>query len=249
MGSDGSCHICFRTSFYTFKHSHCWLRSRPYKLLPGQWRHVYTRWRKEWFLFCLNPWDTPALSLSHSEDQCMTDLKQLASHCSHCLVLQYLKRLNVVNEALISAGQPILAEESLTCREWVYTLSSLVLITERDSSICETCREVWPHAVTAYWEGCFSAGAMPDRAVLERCQTAWRAFAQTVTPLPLTTTDGVSHAYCVEGYVTPRCVLNLIWTTQTRMQRDTRADMHEQTHGEEERGCRGINQATVEEII
>lgn len=73
--------------------------------------------------------------------------------------------------------------------------------------------------------GCFTASAMPNRAVLKWCQTAWRAFAQTVTPLPLTTTDGVSHAYCVEGYVTalrmPSCVLNLIWTTQAQTQTET----------------------------
>lgn len=76
------------------------------------------------------------------------------------------------------------------------------------------------HAVTAIREGCFTARAMPNRAALKRCQTARRAFAQTATPLPLTTTDGVSHAHSVKGYVTalrmPSCVLNLSWTTQAQ---------------------------------
>lgn len=76
---------------------------------------------------------------------------------------------------------------------------------------------------------------MPNRAVLKRCQTARRALAQTVTPLPLTTTDGVSHAYCAEGYVTslwmPSCVLNLIWTTQAQTQTDTHTCMGEEREG------------------
>ena len=50
--------------------------------------------------------------------------------------------------------------------------------------------------VTAIWGGCFIASGVPNRAALEWCQTARRAFAQTVTRLPLTTTDGVSHACC-----------------------------------------------------
>lgn len=50
--------------------------------------------------------------------------------------------------------------------------------------------------VTAIWGGCFTASAVPNRAALEWCQTARRAFAQTVTRLPLTTADGVSHACC-----------------------------------------------------
>lgn len=66
-------------------------------------------------------------------------------------------------------------------------------------------------------EECFIASAVPNRAMLDWCQTVWWAFAQTVTPLPLSAADGASHSYCVEGYVTAlwthNCVLNLIWTT------------------------------------
>lgn len=114
--------------------------------------------------------------------------------------------------------------------------------------------EVWVHVITVVWEGCFTASAMPNRAVLKWCQTAWRAFAQTVTPLPLTTTDGVSNAYCVEGYVTslrmPSCVLNLIWTTQAQMRTDTHTHMHEKTHTwRVKRGHCWINQAVSVENI
>lgn len=41
---------------------------------------------------------------------------------------------------------------------------------------------------------------MPNRVMLNWCQTPWRTFAQTMTLLPLTRTDGVSRAWCVEGY-------------------------------------------------
>lgn len=62
--------------------------------------------------------------------------------------------------------------------------------------------------------------SQPVPCQIEQCQTAWRTLAQTVTPLPPTRTDGVSHAYCVEGYVTslrmPSCVLNLIRSTASQ---------------------------------
>ena len=84
---------------------------------------------------------------------------------------------------------------------------------------------------------------MPNRAVLKRWQTAWRAFAQTVTLVPLTTTDGVSHAYCAPGYVTalrmPSCVLNLIWTTQAQTNRHGHGHMCETYVGRDREGAAG----------
>lgn len=60
--------------------------------------------------------------------------------------------------------------------------------------------------------------SQPVPCQIEQCQTARRTLAQTETLLPLTGTDGVSHAYCGEGYVTslPCCLLNLIRSTEVR---------------------------------
>ncbi len=83
----------------------------------------------------------------------------------------------------------------------------------------------------------FHSHAMPKRAVLSWCQTARWAFVQTVTLLPLATTDGVSHTHCVKGWVTslqiPHCVLNLIWTTQTLTHTDIRTYAQTDVQAEE----------------
>lgn len=64
--------------------------------------------------------------------------------------------------------------------------------------------------------------SQPVSCQIEQCQTARRTLAQTETLLPLTGTDGVSHAYCVEGYVTslqrPCCLLNLIRSSEVQKQ-------------------------------
>lgn len=151
----------------------------------------------------------------------------------------YLKRLNVV-----SLLQPLsqVGGENLPCHVQCWT--------KRDSSFCQTCREVWVHAVTAVWEKCFTTSAMPKRAVLKWCQTAWRAFAQTVTPFPLTPTDGVSHARSVEGWVTPLqipgCVLNLIWTSHAHSHRHTLTRIYTSTHTDD--GNRINQAASVEKM-
>lgn len=98
-----------------------------------------------------------------------------------------------------------------------------------------------------------SASVMPNRAVLKWCQTAWRAFAQTVTLLPLTTTDGVSHAHCVEGYGTAlrmgSCVLNLIWATQVQPQTDLHTHMERHITRRGREGTTEINHAVNVEMM
>lgn len=75
---------------------------------------------------------------------------------------------------------------------------------------------------------------MPNTA--NGARTHGALSAQTVTPLTLTTTDGVSHAHCVKGYVTslrmPCCAFNQAWTTQMQTRKDTCTHSSETSEGE-----------------
>lgn len=206
--SNNTSDMYFSISLYTSKHSASCQGGRPCTCSGPRIVTPCLSLIANRVVAALNPGDTSSKR---------TLWEGLSFPHQNCHCLNIWRSLTWFNQALVPEDLSITAANSFKCQGRKSTILSSCW-TKRDSSICQPCCKVWLHVATAIWEGCFTASAMPNRAVLKWCQTGWRAFAQTVTLLPRTTTDGASHAHCVEGYVTallmPRRVLNLIWTTQ-----------------------------------
>lgn len=193
---------------------------------------------------CCSLWAPGTLPLSsHSVDQGQTWGTSSTPHVVLSHTSNIWRDFLRLMKAFISAGRPTLAQEffgNVTVKKSL--LSSPVWGTKRESSVCESATEVRTHSACVHTE---KGVSLPVPRQPEQCSNGPRlhgsAFAQTVTPLLVTTTDGVSHAHCEEGYVTPlrmpSCVFHPIRTTHTHAESNG--------HEEEKRGRFWINRATV----
>lgn len=159
-----------------------------------------------------------------------TDLRNVFhTTCGVVSHVKYLKRLFAINESFhFCRTAHVGTGVFLKCHsEEVSVVISGVWGTKRESSVCESGTEVRTHSACVHTE---KGVSLPVPRQPEQCSNGPRlhgsAFAQTVTPLLVTTTDGVSHAHCEEGYVTPlrmpSCVFHPIRTTHTRRVERTR---------------------------